>query len=62
MAGKNSINKAPTTVKERIKQVLGDLNNTLTADLARHDQFNGQTVVALTTPHTRLEFVFRDTF
>ena len=32
------------------------------ADLARHGQFNGQTVVALTTPRTRLGFVFHDSF
>ena len=32
------------------------------ADLAHHGQLNGQTVVALTTPRTRLGFVFYDNF
>ena len=59
---KGSQNKATAAVKERIEQVLSDLDTTLTADLARHGQLNGQTVVALTTPRTRLGFVFHDTF
>ena len=59
---KGSQNKAMTAVKERIEQVLSGLDTTPTADLARHGQFNGQTVVALTTPRTRLGFVSHDTF
>ena len=55
-------NKATAAVKERIEQVLSDLDTTLTADRARHGQFNGQTVVALTTPRTRLGRVLPDNF
>ena len=32
------------------------------ADFAHHGQFKGQTVVALTTPHTRLRGVLHDSF
>ena len=59
---KGSQNKATAAVKERIEQVLSDLDTTLTADRARHGQFNGQTVVALTTPRTRLGRVLPDNF
>jgi len=30
------------------------------ADFADHGQFKGQTVIVLTTPHTRLKRVFHD--
>ncbi|WP_345122689.1 hypothetical protein, partial [Hymenobacter antarcticus] len=32
------------------------------ADFTHHGQFKGQTVVALTTPHTRLKLSFHDIF
>ena len=59
---KGSQNKATAAVKEPIEQVLSDLDTMPTADLVRHGQSNGQTVVALTTPRTRLGFVSHDTF